>query len=243
MIRRQRAWPVLLLVLPLAASCGGRQQRVTIEPEVEPVVRAAGPKAVAADEGAGGMEAPGDDSEFVLSRQPPARERADNGPLLLVHTGDAWWGFRASFLNIPDKQARDRDSRISHRQAPQSFWDGQTALEAVSLWSSLCNECHGGRRKVEDSLNMPAPPPGWGQGEGLFFGKRRPYAELFAIVYNGGPMREGKRSEMPPWRGKIAREQIWALLYFLEYQSGGIEAPFPPSLQPRQSEKIKNVLQ
>jgi hypothetical protein len=38
---------------------------------------------------------------------------------------------------------------------------------------------------------------------------------------------------MPPWRGKLAREEIWALLYFLEYQSGGIEGRFPPSLYPR----------
>ena len=29
------------------------------------------------------------------------------------------------------------------------------------------------------------------------------------------------------------REQIWALLYFLEFQSGGIEGRFPPSLYPR----------
>jgi hypothetical protein len=31
------------------------------------------------------------------------------------------------------------------------------------------------------------------------------------------------------WRGRLAREQIWAILYFLEFQSGGIEGRFPPS--------------
>ena len=50
---------------------------------------------------------------------------------------------------------------------------------------------------------------------------------------SAGPERNGVRSEMPPWRGKIAKELIWALLYFLEYQSGGIEGRFPPSLYPR----------
>ena len=35
---------------------------------------------------------------------------------------------------------------------------------------------------------------------------------------------------MPAWRGKLSKEQIWALIYFVEYQSGGIEGRFPPSL-------------
>jgi mono/diheme cytochrome c family protein len=96
---------------------------------------------------------------------------------------------------------------------------------------------------VEDAMAMPPPPSGWGRGEGLFFGKRRPYPEVFAMVHDGGPPRNGKRSEMPPWRGKISREQIWAVLYFLAYQSGGLEAPFPPSLQPRQSDEIRRVLE
>ena len=82
-------------------------------------------------------------------------------------------------------------------------------------------------------MKMPPPPAGWGRGDGLFFGNRRPYETLFHVVYNGGPERNGKRSEMPAWKGKLAKEQIWAILYFLEYQSGGIEGRFPPSLYPR----------
>ncbi len=38
---------------------------------------------------------------------------------------------------------------------------------------------------------------------------------------------------MPAWRGKLSKEQIWALIYFIEFQSGGIEGRFPPSLYPR----------
>jgi hypothetical protein len=38
---------------------------------------------------------------------------------------------------------------------------------------------------------------------------------------------------MPAWRNTLANEMIWALLYFLEYQSGGVESRFPPSLFPR----------
>jgi hypothetical protein len=227
----------LCALITIGASCAGRQTR-TIEPGAEEP--AAERPAAAAAPAAGGARP--DDTGFVLSRKPVAARSADEGPLLPVHTGDLWWGFRGQFLGISEKQARDRDAAISDREAPGTLWDNQTALETVSLWSSLCNECHGGRRKVEDALQMPVPPPNWGKGEGLFFGKRRPYADVFNVIYNGGPMRNGKRSEMPPWRGKIAREQIWAILYFLVYQSGGIEGPFPPSLQPRQSDEIRRVL-
>jgi mono/diheme cytochrome c family protein len=204
------------------AACAAPQRR-TIEP------------------GAPGEVPVSDDSSFVLSRKPIAP--AENQPLLPVHTGEIWWRFRADFLEISADQARARDEFISDQEAPEKFWDAQTALESVSLWTSLCNECHGGRRRVEDALSMPPPPVGWGRGEGLFFGKRRRFADVFAIVYHGGPERNGKRSEMPPWRGKISREQIWAVLYFLAYQSGGVEAPFPPSLQPRQSDEIRRVLE
>jgi mono/diheme cytochrome c family protein len=231
-MNNQRILTRLVLWGSVAAGlgCAGRQAR-TIEPG-------------SAESPAGGAAAGGrDDSGFVLSRKPTGPQSAEDQLLLPVHTGELWWGFRGQHLGLNEKQARDRDAAMSDREAPDKFWDGQTALETVSLWSSLCNECHGGRRKVEDAMQMPAPPANWGKGEGLFFGKRRPYSEVFNVVYNGGPERNGKRSEMPPWRGKIAREQIWAILYFLVYQSGGVEGPFPPSLQPRQSDEIRRVLQ
>ena len=86
-------------------------------------------------------------------------------------------------------------------------------------------------------MRMPNPGPTWGRGEGLFFGLRRPYAEIFRVVYNGKIEKEGNRWKMPAWRGKLSKEQIWALIYFVEYQSGGIEGRFPPSLYPRESQE------
>jgi len=150
-----------------------------------------------------------------------------------LHIGDKWWRFRADFLNMTEAQAKDRDNAISELKAPANFWDKQTALETVQIWGHLCNECHGGRRHMKDAMSMPLPPPGWGAGDGLFFGNRRDYSAVFAIINGGGPERNGKRSQMPPWSGKLAKEEMWALLYFLEYQSGGIEGRFPPSLYPR----------
>jgi Cytochrome C oxidase, cbb3-type, subunit III len=175
-----------------------------------------------------------EEESFVISRKPPTSNQPVE-ELPPIHLADDWWRFRAEFLRTSIPQVRERDAGFSDGQPPPVFWDQQTAIEAASVWGALCNECHGGRRRVEDAVKMPPPPAGWGKGSGLFFGVRRPYESLFNTIYNGGPERNGKRSEMPAWRGRLAREQIWAILYFLEYQSGGIEGRFPPSLYPRQA--------
>ena len=173
-----------------------------------------------------------EDSVFVLSRNPVAPKPTERVP---VHVGDQWWAFRADFLKVNEDKARDRDGDISEKQAPPGFWDLQTSVETISIWTTFCNECHGGRRKMEDVIKMPAPTATWGKGEGLFFGIRRPYSEIFRTIYNGKIEKEGNRWKMPAWRGKLSKEQIWALIYFVEYQSGGIEGRFPPSLMPRES--------
>jgi hypothetical protein len=170
-----------------------------------------------------------DDRAFVLSR----RSTGARASAYQLNVGERWWPVRAEYLRIPEARARSRDDEISEVQAPEGFWDAQTALEAVSVWSAVCNECHGGRRRTEDATSMPPPPLDWGRGDGLFFGARRRYADVFNVIYRGGPERRGVRSEMPAWRGKLPKELIWTLLYFLEYQSGGIEGRFPPSLYPR----------
>ena len=173
-----------------------------------------------------------EDSTFVLSRNPVAPKPTEKVP---VHVGDQWWAFRADFLKVNEDKVRDRDGDISEKQAPGGFWDLQTSVETISIWTTFCNECHGGRRKMEDVIRMPTPVAGWGRGEGLFFGIRRPYSEIFRTVYNGKIEKEGNRWKMPAWRGKLSKEQIWALIYFVEYQSGGIEGRFPPSLMPREN--------
>jgi hypothetical protein len=173
------------------------------------------------------------DTAFVLSREPTAAAKPGRDEQPPVHVGDAWWGFRASFLEVSEGQARERDAAISERQPPDELWDRQTSVETIAIWSVFCNECHGGRRKLSDVVKMPVPAPAWGRGEGLFFGARRPYAEIFRTISNGKIEKEANRWRMPSWKGKLSREQIWSLIYFVEYQSGGIEGRFPPSLYPR----------
>src|SRR6185436_17457331 len=115
----------LCALVTSSVSCAGQQPQRTIEPGAEepPTERQA-----AATPGAPA----GGDTGFVLSRKPVAARSADDGPLLPVHTGDSWWGFRGQFLGINEKQARDRDAAISDREAPGTLWDNQTALETVS---------------------------------------------------------------------------------------------------------------
>jgi len=178
------------------------------------------------------VAAPAHQDGFVHSRE-PRDARANEGPQLPIHINESWWPFRAQYLGITEAEAQKRDAALSRVRAPSSFWDAQTSIEAVSVWSVLCNECHGGRRSLEDAREMPEPAPAWGEGEGLFFGNRRTYEHMFSVVESGGPKREAGRAEMPAWRNILSMEMRWALLYFLEYQSGGIESRFPPSLYPR----------
>jgi mono/diheme cytochrome c family protein len=173
------------------------------------------------------------DTTFVLSRDRSPAQKAEPVNSDQVHVGDLWWPFRGNYLKVGEAAARDRDLEISEKQAPNDFWDEQTAVETIFIWGTFCNECHGGRRRMEDVVKMPGPAANWGRGEGLFFGIRRPYAEIFRTVSNGKIEKEGNRWKMPAWRGKLSKEQIWALIYFIEFQSGGIEGRFPPSLYPR----------
>jgi mono/diheme cytochrome c family protein len=170
--------------------------------------------------------------DFVYSREPRANQLQPTSQLP-IHINASWWPFRAQHLGISEEQAQKRDARLSRSRAPAGFWDAQTSVEAVSVWTVLCNECHGGRRSLQDALETPEPAPAWGEGEGLFFGSRRAYSQMFQVVQEGGPARVGGRAQMPAWRNILSTEMIWSLLYFLEYQSGGIESRFPPSLYPR----------
>jgi mono/diheme cytochrome c family protein len=193
---------------------------------------ASDPALIASATDSPGASSPNDDGGFVYSREPMG-ERATEAAQLPIHINESWWPFRAQQLGMSAEQAEKRDAQLSDTRAPRDFWDAQTSLEAVSVWTVLCNECHGGRRSLADAREMPEPAPAWGDGEGLFFGNRRSYTHMFNVVRNGGPKRENGRAEMPAWRNILSTEMIWALLYFLEYQSGGIESRFPPSLYPR----------
>jgi len=238
-VKPRRLATVSLFAWLGAASCAAHPTTSVRGIELEDPNERAQREAAAELEGSGGaaLVASGggpsepDDSQFVHSRGPVA-ERARETPQLPIHINDSWWAFRAQQLGITEAQAQARDAGMADGP-PEDFWDSQTAVEAISVWTVLCNECHGGRRSVRETLDMPAPAATWGHGSGLFFGKRRAYEQMFEVVRNGVPMKEAGRVGMPAWRQILSNEMRWALLYFLEFQSGGIESRFPPSLYPR----------
>jgi hypothetical protein len=206
----------------------------------QPQSRVIEPNAPASAGGGGGgdgvaVATTDNDQAFLFARQSKKNSDEMAANEFPIHLAEKWFPFRAEYLSLTTEQAVARDGAFPEAHGPEKFWDEQAAIEAVSIWSALCNECHGGRRRIKDALAMPPPPNGWGKGQGLFFGKRRAYYDIFKVISNGGPVRDGKPSEMIAWKQRLSKEQIWSLIYFLEFQSGGIEGTFPPSLYPRGS--------
>jgi len=81
---------------------------------------------------------------------------------------------------MSDAQTRERDMAVSTKQAPQGFWDPQTRIETVQSERPL-QPVPRRSPQSQDAASMPPPHPP-GQGEGLFFGVRRQYAEVFNTV-------------------------------------------------------------
>jgi mono/diheme cytochrome c family protein len=136
-----------------------------------------------------------------------------------IHLGEAWFELRGRHLGISTAEAARRDGDIDHTGPPaDAFWDDQVATEAASVWRMLCNECHGGKRSIAKAKEIPPPPDGFGTREGPFFGKARPEAEIFQVIFHGIE-KEDAENKMPPWGDRLAREQIWALVWFLEHAS------------------------
>src|SRR5205823_4027370 len=140
-----------------------------IEPTPEPTPEPMPPRPETAASGAIDMapakrprKASNEDALFVLSREPAAKPGGpgprSNGEVDWIHVAEKWWKFRGDFMKLSEDEVRARDEAIGDEVAPAGFWDRQTAVESALIWTSLCNECHGGRRKVDDAMSMPAPP-------------------------------------------------------------------------------------
>ena len=157
-----------------------------------------------------------------------AQQKAGDTPVE-IHLGDRWFQHRSAFLGMSKHDAELRDGEVDDKAPPQDkFWDEQLAVEAASLWRMLCNECHGGRRSIERAKQIPPPPEGWGTTEGQFFGRARPHQEIFQKIFHGGEEPEQPdHQRMPPWGDRLAREQIWALVWFIEHASGDVVLEMP----------------
>jgi mono/diheme cytochrome c family protein len=154
---------------------------------------------------------------------------SDDPQAARMHLGDRWFEHRSAFLGISPDDAKLRDADLDESAPPQDqFWDEQLAVESASVWRMLCNECHGGRRSIQRAKEIPPPPEGWGSSEGQFFGRARPHREIFQKIFHGGEKPEDpEQQKMPPWGDRLSREQIWALVWFIEHASNDVVLSMP----------------
>ncbi len=146
---------------------------------------------------------------------------------------------RGQWLGLSSDEAKKRDETFDAKHAPETtFWDPQLSVEVASLWSALCNECHGGRRRISESRFIPPPQDGWGGGEGYFFGAKKLRERQFQVVFEGGKKVIAEKSKMPSWGGRLSREQIWGLIHYVEFYSMAVEGHFPPGLYPEASDRL-----
>ena len=141
-----------------------------------------------------------------------------------IHLGAEWFEFRARHLGVSQQEAVARDGELDDGGPPQdAFWDQQMAVEAASLWRNLCNECHGGKRSIGRAKRIPPPAPDWGQATGRYFGRNRSPQQVYRAIRDGTPRRPNQTgTSMPAWGGRLANEQIWAMVWFLEHASSDV---------------------
>jgi mono/diheme cytochrome c family protein len=132
------------------------------------------------------------------------------------HFGDDWFAYRAKGLGLatPD-EAKTRDASLSDTVPPAES-DEQLKAEGEAIWLQSCAACHGKTGRKEGVTFAPGTkePRTWGgmgASMGFFFGGNKMRAGLFRTIRDGKP-----DTAMVAWGPQLAREQIWALVFFLE---------------------------
>lgn len=133
-----------------------------------------------------------------------------------AHFGDDWFAYRAKGLGLADAEAaKARDLAISDT-VPPSESDEQLKSEGEAIWGQVCAECHGKTGRKEGVVFAPGTkePRKWGgmgAAMGFFFGGNKMRGGLYRTIRDGRP-----DTPMIAWAPTLAREQIWALVFFLE---------------------------
>ena len=164
------------------------------------------------------------------------RSRAKPTERAPVHVGDQWWAFRGDFLKLSEDKARERDGRhLGETGARRVLGPADLRRDNLDLDDVLQRVPRrppqdGGRR---EDAGADRPPGGAARGCSSAFAGPTPTSSRPSTTARS--RRRAIAGRCPPGAGKLSKEQIWALIYFVEYQSGGIEGRFPPSLYPREN--------
>lgn len=132
------------------------------------------------------------------------------------HFGDDWFAYRAKGLGLATTdEAKARDAALSEAEPPAES-DEQLKAEGEAIWAARCAACHGATGRKEGVTFPPGTkePRKWGgmgASMGFFFGGNKMRAGLFRTIRDGKP-----ETPMVAWGPTLAREQIWALVFFLE---------------------------
>lgn len=136
------------------------------------------------------------------------------------HLGESWYAWRGQQLNLSPDEAKARDQMISTETPPASMEDPRLMEEAAIIWQSACAQCHGANGDPSTALTQHQPPPrdwpGFGPSMGFTFGGDSMRRGIYKKIAEGVIRPDGSTSPMPAWQGTLSREQIWALVGYLE---------------------------
>lgn len=99
-------------------------------------------------------------------------------------------------------------------------WDAFMQQEAAAIWVTRCAPCHGISGRGENVTQQFETPPrafgSFGMKMGFFFGRNRMRAGLYRRVALGSAADPNKPGSMPSFEGQLTREQMWAVVTYLE---------------------------
>lgn len=133
------------------------------------------------------------------------------------HIDADWFTHRAAALGITEEAARLRDQQINEDVPFETATSPEMQQEAAALWGALCAACHGAYGQPPE-IPGTTPKPAFGttaMGMGFFFGGDKMRAGLYKVIAEGKVDEAGNQT-MRSWRGIISREQMWALVAYIE---------------------------
>lgn len=138
--------------------------------------------------------------------------------------GAAWIAWQARRQGISVEQARANDAAISSRRNPFRAKDDPAAVSrGAVLYRAYCQRCHGESARGDGPDHLPDHRPRDLRGLG----------QRFAVTLHGGaprtwfrkisegygetaPYPDGPTTAMPAFGDKLAREQIWLVITYLQ---------------------------
>ncbi len=128
------------------------------------------------------------------------------------HDRNGWFLKRAAQFDMSLAEAEKRDLALSESHPPE-YEDEAIKKEAAVLWRDLCSLCHGANGDPKDSLIVEPKPKKFGtlgMKMGFTFGGDKMRSGIYRVI------RDGKGERMPAFGKQLAREQMWALVKYIE---------------------------